>query len=161
MCVYSMIMDNVYDDWNKRYWPPAPLVPPTNYPPYWPGIQPPVKPSEQDLDFVKKLFEGAKKYDADNNEPDCELEEKKAKLRDLAAKLGVDISFIDQPTAETLQQAVSAFGKEFANKNLQAVGMGENEICAYLKKKVGLKKYPKEYHGFKVNVVVCGEFKLC
>jgi len=69
MCTYSMAMD-----WGvaqpKEVW----------IQPYWPA---------QFEDLLKR----AKKYDADNGEPDCELESKKEVLRKIADEMGVKINF--------------------------------------------------------------------
>lgn len=69
MCVYSMIMDRGLS------WPPE----------YW---KQPAVPT-----IFKDLLKSAKEYDIKNNEPDCELEEKKDLLRKLAEQLGIEINF--------------------------------------------------------------------
>ena len=46
------------------------------------------------LKDFRELLERAKQYDIDNNQPDCELEEKKKKLLDLAEELGVRVDFL-------------------------------------------------------------------
>lgn len=40
------------------------------------------------------LLERARQYDIDNNEPDCELQEKKQRILDFAEELGVEIDFL-------------------------------------------------------------------
>ena len=80
MCIYN-------DDWSR--WLPAPYVPPPPYvAPFGPPALPPlVSPAE--LDKLRELLEKAKAYDELTGQPDCELEEKKERLRQLAAKMGV------------------------------------------------------------------------
>ena len=76
-----MIMDHYYDKWQQ-------------IPPIWPAspiIQPAISPEE--VAEFKKLLERAREYDRKHNQPDCELAEKKAKVKDLAEKLGVEIDF--------------------------------------------------------------------
>lgn len=96
MCVVSMIMDNEYDKWKKRWpWCPTeqPYVPiepsyPTVFPPYNPVINP-IGPTQEELEEFRELLKRAREYDKKNNEPDCELETKKQKLLDLAKQLGI------------------------------------------------------------------------
>lgn len=96
MCVVSMVMDHYTDKWNQ--WNP-PIMPYTAEPlRYWPIPIPIPEPkiTDEEIREFRKLLERARKYDKDNGEPDCEMEEKKEKLRKLAAELGFDISFIDE-----------------------------------------------------------------
>jgi len=44
---------------------------------------------------LEELLQRAREYDKRNNEPDCELSEKKETLRTLAKQLGVEIRFLD------------------------------------------------------------------
>lgn len=94
MCVYSMIMDHYWDKWKMPQQPvttPQPL--PTIYPYAFPTPpQPIITPAE--IEEFKKLLERAREYDKKHGQPDCELEEKRRKLKDLAETLGVDISFV-------------------------------------------------------------------
>lgn len=87
MCSVSMIMDHQYDEWQRRLqqWQP----PAWPYQPYQP---PPIRPEE--VEEFRRLLDRAREYDRKNNEPDCELEEKRQKLRDLADTLGVKIDFV-------------------------------------------------------------------
>lgn len=71
MCVYSMIMDKAIG-WPEDYWH-QPAVP----------------------KIFDNLLKGAKEYDKRTNQPDCELEEKKALLKKLADQLGININFGD------------------------------------------------------------------
>lgn len=90
MCTVSMIMDHYGDEWRRRYIPAQPLI--------GPFVPPPV-PSTQELDEFRRLLDRAREYDKKHNEPDCEMDDKKRKLLDLAKELGVDISFIETPDA--------------------------------------------------------------
>lgn len=94
MCVVSMINDHFYDKWTK---PVSPQ----------PGIEIQYSSflTEQeiaalrkfirdDLPEFKALLERARQYDIDNNEPDCELQEKRKRILDLAEELGVEIDFL-------------------------------------------------------------------
>lgn len=88
MCVVSMIMDYQRQKWE-------PLVPDyqkqigeifTN------PVPSPITPAEI-LEF-RQLLERAREYDKKNNEPDCELQEKKDALLKIAKALGVEIDFL-------------------------------------------------------------------
>ena len=93
MCVLSMVIDHYYDEWWRRYYPPPamPFVWP-NPPTVAPIVMPTITP--QEVEEFRRLLERAKQYDRDHNQPDCELEEKRNKLKDLAEKLGVKIDFV-------------------------------------------------------------------
>ena len=80
MCSVSMIMEHKYDEWMRRTPPPFVYTPPAI--------------TQQEVDEFRRLLERAREYDKKNNEPDCELEEKRQKLLTLAKELGVDISFV-------------------------------------------------------------------
>lgn len=82
MCVVSMIFDHYHDKW----FPLVPLVP------QYPLPQPAVTPEE--VAEFRRLLDRAREYDRRNNEPDCELLEKKRKLKELADVLGVAIDFL-------------------------------------------------------------------
>lgn len=89
MCVYSMIADHYHDKWtHPPYWypPPQPLPPQTV-----PMPQPAIRPlTQEEVDEMRELLKKAKKYDEENDEKDCELENKKKALRKIAKKLGID-----------------------------------------------------------------------
>lgn len=80
MCTYSMVMDWAKSQ-PKEVW----------VQPYWPN---------QLEDLVKRAAE----YDKKNNEPNCELEEKKETIRRLAKQFGVKIRFLDEEAAEVEQK---------------------------------------------------------
>ena len=86
MCVVSMVLDHYTETWPKKYVPQ----------PYVPFVPVPRRPSQEDLNEFEDLLRRAREYDKRNNEPDCEMADKKRVLKDLADKLGVDISFIDK-----------------------------------------------------------------
>ena len=98
MCVVSMVMDHYWDKWNQPpYQQPLPApVNPFQSPPYIPLPQPQRIPTPEEIEEFRKLIERARDYDKRNKEPDCEMDEKKKLLKQLAEKLGVDISFIDK-----------------------------------------------------------------
>jgi hypothetical protein len=83
-----MILDHYRDYWPQRY----PWVQPWDGPLGPREITPEEK--EAELQKFKDLVERARKYDKANNEPDCELEEKKKVIQRMADILGVDVSFL-------------------------------------------------------------------
>lgn len=110
-CVYSMIADHFYEKW-KRWVPQQPVIPtgpmnpnlPVIIPmPGWPQTIPvPVQdetavtlPAPQltpeEIEDLRKLLERAKKYDEETGQKECELEEKKRRLIELAEQLGAKI----------------------------------------------------------------------
>ncbi len=88
MCVMSMVMDWKKDEWQDKY----PLIFPSTPPIQYPSVYP--LPTKEEIDEFRRLLERAREYDRKNNEPDCELDEKKKILKDMAERLGVDISFV-------------------------------------------------------------------
>lgn len=89
MCVYSVITDWKYDEWFKRYIPqplPRPLPPIVE--------EPKPLPTQEEIDEFRRLLEKAREYDKKMNQPDCELEEKRQKIRKLAEELGVNVDFV-------------------------------------------------------------------
>lgn len=84
MCVVSMIIDHYRDRWDYQ---PQPNITWTTYPPI---------PSKEEVEEFRKLLERAREYDKRNNEPNCEMEEKKQAIKTIAKTLGVDISFVDE-----------------------------------------------------------------
>jgi hypothetical protein len=86
MCVVSMVGDHYQDKWQDlpgiASWPLHP--------------QPEISRQEfdqlkRDVEEMKALLQRAKKYDEENGEPDCEIEEKMALLRKVARMVGVDL----------------------------------------------------------------------
>lgn len=87
MCSVSMIMDHFYDKWRK-YEPLHQPTPPSVLLPVVPSITP-----EEILEF-RKLLDRAREYDRQHGQPDCGLDEKRQRLKDLAKELGVEIEFV-------------------------------------------------------------------
>lgn len=86
MCVVSMVGDHYNDKFEK------------NYPGVWPDPlnSPPITRQEfdelkRDVKEMKELLKRAKKYDEDNNEPDCEIAEKFKKLQEIAKLVNIDL----------------------------------------------------------------------
>jgi len=84
MCVVSMVMSHYDDEWTRRLM--------QNTSPLLPQVVPTV--TQQEVDEFRRLLERAREYDRKHNEPDCELEEKRERLRKLAAELGVTVAFV-------------------------------------------------------------------
>jgi hypothetical protein len=82
MCVVSMVMDYYADKWQGQLQQPS-LVP---------VLVPQITQAE--VDEFRRLLERARKYDADHNEPDCELDSKRQRVRELAEKLGLKVEFV-------------------------------------------------------------------
>lgn len=104
MCVVSMVSDHYLEKWKEReWWPDGPSVEPTWPYETKPWVTPmvpwdPNKVSREEFDRVvreledlKQLLKRAKKYDEDNNEPDCEIDEKVETLKKIAKAFGVEI----------------------------------------------------------------------
>jgi hypothetical protein len=124
MCVVSMIMDHYGDKWRDRLpgqWPyqeyptqpwqfPQPFRPPTETAEEHaerlrefferhaqtqqpaPAVTPTI--TAEEIAEFRQLLERAREYDKRNSEPECELEEKKAAVRQIAKQLGVEINFL-------------------------------------------------------------------
>ncbi len=95
MCVVSMVMDHYWEKWNKPQ-PYPPTYIPNNFPfnPDANKFPAPYFPTKEEVEEFRKLLERAREYDKRNNEPDCELEEKRERIKKLAEELGIDISFV-------------------------------------------------------------------
>ena len=85
MCVVSMIMDHFTEKWQKTVPAPNPML-------IYPAPATPVIDPEEIAEF-RRLLERAREYDRKMNQPDCELEEKKQKLIQLAKELGVELKW--------------------------------------------------------------------
>lgn len=91
MCVVSMVMDHYRERWDPQR---------TGiYPTTFPQIQtvtftPPVQITQAEVDEFRRLLERAREYDKRNNEPDCELDEKKQAIMTIGKLLGLDLSFL-------------------------------------------------------------------
>jgi len=100
MCVVS----NTGDYWGQRlhpwspYTPPLPYIPPAQMPDITKIVINPTGPTKDDFDNLKKEVQimkeqlaRAKEYDKANGEPDCEIEDKMAFLREVAKLVGIDL----------------------------------------------------------------------
>lgn len=94
LCAYSMIADHYFEKWSQPPYQPTFIPLPYPVPNEVPGdyVKPRI-PSQEEIDEFYKLLERARKYDEENNQKDCELEDKKKKLLDLAKELGIEINF--------------------------------------------------------------------
>lgn len=84
MCAVSMIIDHHFEKWQQHSQLQPNMLPYNNLP---------YLPTQEEIDEFHKLLDRAREYDKKHNQPDCELEEKKQKLKKLAEELGVDIHF--------------------------------------------------------------------
>lgn len=87
MCTVSMIADHYGDRYRDNFKQIAGTG--------W-AFTPPVTRAEfdalkRDVAEMKELLKRAKAYDERNNEPECETDEKMAKLRKMAELVGIDI----------------------------------------------------------------------
>ena len=88
MCTVSMVGDHYRDLWKPQPWYPSGLAQPIQ--------QPVITRAEFDelkrqVEEMKELLKRAKKYDEDNGEPDCEIDEKMEILRKVAKLVGVSL----------------------------------------------------------------------
>lgn len=95
MCVVSMIGDHYHDKWNPYF----PQIPREKIPVGdWEKLfnPPPTKADydtlKKEVEEMKELLKRAIKYDEDNGEPECEIEEKMKILKAVAKAMGVDLS---------------------------------------------------------------------
>lgn len=82
MCVSSMIMDFYADKWDNKY------------PSTFEGFRVTPDPNEITIEIedFEKLVRLAKEYDTKNDQPDCEVEDKKDKIQKLASELGIKLN---------------------------------------------------------------------
>ena len=78
MCTYSMIAEHKIWEWEQRR-------------PLQPFALPEPRITQAEVEEFRRLLERAREYDRTHGEPNCELEEKKEKLRALAKELGVEV----------------------------------------------------------------------
>jgi len=84
MCVMSMVMDFYNDKWEEKF---------KNIRLHPLNLEPPI--TDEEINEFRQLLERAHEYDKKHNEPNCEMEEKKEKIRKLAQELGVKVDFIE------------------------------------------------------------------
>jgi len=97
MCVVSMVGDH-YNEWYPKVYPDVfPSWPPET-------VRLPDSITRQEFDALKKtveemrdLLKRAIKYDEDNDEPHCEVEEKMALLRRVAEAVGISLDDVIGP----------------------------------------------------------------
>jgi len=90
MCVSSMIGDYFGDKFTEKPQQQQPLT--------WPYPFDGEKPTKQEFDDLKKevlemkeLLKRAIKYDKENNQPNCEIDEKMEFLKQVAGLVGIDL----------------------------------------------------------------------
>ncbi len=95
MCTVSMIGDHYNDKWRPQPWYQSQ--------PAIGGLFQPSAISRAEFDDLKRdvlemkeLLKRAKKYDEENGEPDCEMDEKMDLLRKVAKLVGVDLAEVLQ-----------------------------------------------------------------
>lgn len=95
MCSVSMVGDHYRDMWKDQPWITAPNVPwnplPGQTVPFVGVSVQEFNDLKRQVEEMKELLKRAKKYDEDNGEPDCEMDEKMDLLRRVAKLVGVDI----------------------------------------------------------------------
>ena len=108
MCTVSMVGDHYRDLWQPKPWfPNVPAMP-------FPSVPATGTPEISRAEFeelkrqvaeMKELLKRAKEYDARNNEPDCEIDEKMDLLRKVAKLVGVSLDdVIGKPAAPAPEQ---------------------------------------------------------
>lgn len=83
MCVVSMVMDEWAGEWSR-------YVPNTG------NIELPPNPMELAIQagVYEKMIEAAKEYDKKTGQPNCELDEKRKAIKEIAKQLGVEVAFL-------------------------------------------------------------------
>ena len=94
MCTVSMVSDHYIEKWPYQH----PSVFPKDRAAAWPVL---TGVSREEFDALKRevadltdLVKRAVKYDEDNNEPHCEIEEKMDTLRRVAEAFGIDLDAV-------------------------------------------------------------------
>lgn len=82
MCAVSMILDFYAEKWENKY------------PSTFEGFRVTPDPNEitVEIEDFEKLVRVAKEYDKKTDQPDCELDSKKDKLKKLADELGIQLN---------------------------------------------------------------------
>jgi hypothetical protein len=97
MCVYSLIGDHYWDKtapWREPSTYPRIFPPIVPLPPYIPIYKPPsIEEFRRLIKEMEELLVKAKKYDEENNQKECDLKEKKDRIRKLCEELGVEVNF--------------------------------------------------------------------
>lgn len=93
MCILSMVIDHQHDMWKDRLVPTTPYTLPIE----WNGsgtvstitVEPPI--TQREIREFRELLRRAREYDAKHNQPDCEMAEKKERLKALLEQLQVTV----------------------------------------------------------------------
>lgn len=103
MCVVSMIIEDRLDKWQPDWEPKWKYN--FSTPEDWTKqlielrqkLQPlPPPPSKEEIEEFRRLLDRARQYDREHNQPNCEMESKRQRLKEIAELWGIDISFIDE-----------------------------------------------------------------
>lgn len=92
MCVVSMVGDHFNDRWQPKI--PNKIYTTDNLMPFLAPTREEFDVLKKEVENMKKLLERAIKYDKDNNEPACEIEEKVVLLKKVAELVGVSLEDI-------------------------------------------------------------------
>jgi hypothetical protein len=103
MCVVSAVIDHKTRQWPEVYpnvWPVVNPITPNVYPSgvaqrdsttiKLDALREEVKELRAQVEFLLELIPTLKKYDEDNEEPNCEMDEKVELIRNLCEMLGID-----------------------------------------------------------------------
>ena len=93
MCVVSMVGDHFNDIWQPKL-PPGRTYPTDDLRSFLAPSREEFNALKKEVENMIKLLERAIKYDKDNNEPACEIEEKVALLKKVAELVGVSLEDI-------------------------------------------------------------------
>src|SRR5690242_14115830 len=94
MCAVSMVMGHYEDKWDPlRRWKEQQTPPFAPFPNQWPtqDVSKDIEQLRKEVQDMKELLKRAIKYDQDNNQADCELEEKKKFLKAVAEAVGLTL----------------------------------------------------------------------
>lgn len=91
MCVISMIGDHYNDKWDpfKKINPYT--IPTSDLERFLAPNRQEFEALKKEVEEMKKLLERALKYDIENNQPECEIEDKVALLKKVAELVGVSL----------------------------------------------------------------------
>ena len=93
MCVVSMVSDHYLDKWRQGQAPALPVD--FSKIPQWQGFLSNNNfPTKEEIAEFKALLIRAREYDKKNNEPSCQLAEKREKLKKILADAGEEIDKI-------------------------------------------------------------------
>lgn len=87
MCVVSMVGDHFSDKWKQPFYQQTFLNLPEITKAEFDALK-------KEVEEMKELLKKAMKYDEQNNEPHCEMEDKVKMLKEIAKMFNVDLSEI-------------------------------------------------------------------